>query len=89
MEWTYQIRAAARPRVLMRLAQVFDQQMVSMRRCEMLEAVDGIEISITVDISSELAERIQAKLYKQQDLLQVTLLSGRRPLPVIMEAATR
>jgi hypothetical protein len=77
MEWTYRISAAARPRVLSRVVQVFDQQLVSMRRCSLEEVRDLLELVITVDIEHDLALRIHAKLYKQLDLLQIDLVAGR------------
>ncbi len=76
MEWTYRIRAAARPRTLMRIAQVFDQQMVSMRRCLLEETGDVVEMAITVETEEALAVRIHAKLYKLLDLHQVDLVAG-------------
>jgi acetolactate synthase regulatory subunit len=80
MEWTYRISAAARPKVLMRVVQVFDQQLVAMRRCSMEEAGNLLELSITVDIEQGLAQRIHAKLYKQHDLLHIDLIAGKAPL---------
>ena len=77
MEWTYTIRAAARPRVMMRIVQVFDQQMVQMRQCLLLESGDGLDISVTIDVEEELALRIHAKLYKQEDLEHIALVAGR------------
>jgi hypothetical protein len=76
MEWTFKIGAEARPRVLMRIAQLFEQQMVAMRTCHMV-TIDGLlDIVITVDLEAELAHRIHAKLWKQFDLLRVDLFAG-------------
>jgi hypothetical protein len=63
----------------MRIAQLFEQQMVIMRTCHMV-TVDGLlDIIITVDVEAELAHRIHAKLWKQFDLLSVDLLAGVPP----------
>lgn len=75
MVWTYRICAAARPRVLMRVAQLFDQQSVPMSRCCLLRREGMLEIEIIVDVDTELAQRIHAKLYKLEDLTDVELLS--------------
>jgi hypothetical protein len=89
MEWTYTITAASRPRVMMRIAQVFDQQMVPMRQCLLLESGQGLDISITIDVEEELALRIHAKLYKQQDVENISLAAGGRPALVNQLAAVR
>lgn len=77
MEWTYKISAAARPRVLMRIVQVFDQQMVSMSRCVLVELGGTLDIVVTAEMDAELAQRIHAKLHKQMDLTSVDLIEGR------------
>ena len=79
MEWTYRISAAARPKVLMRVVQVFDQQLVTMRRCSMDEVGELLELSVTVDIEHDLAQRIHAKLYKLHGLLQIDLIAAQVP----------
>jgi acetolactate synthase regulatory subunit len=79
MEWTYRIKAEVRPRVLMRVAHVFDQQMLSMRRCVMEERSDVADLEITVDAEEELVRRVHAKLYKLLDLLEIELHPGRPP----------
>jgi hypothetical protein len=81
MEWTYRISAAARPKVLSRVVQVFDQQLVSMCRCSLEEAGELLELVVTVDIEHDLAQRIHAKLYKQLDLLHIDLVAGRLSSP--------
>ncbi len=79
MQWTYKITAASRPKVLMRVAQVFDQQLHSMSEL-MLADVDGtVTIHINVDVSADLAHRIQAKLYSQLDVRNVDLAAGSLP----------
>jgi acetolactate synthase regulatory subunit len=79
MEWTYRISAAARPKVLMRVVQVFDHQLVAMRRCSLDTAGELLELEIAVDIEQQLAQRIHAKLYKKLDLLQIDLIAGQVP----------
>ena len=74
MQWTYTILAEAKPRVLMRIAQLFEQQMVSMQSCHLLTENDRLHISIVIYAEAEMAQRIHAKLWKQIDLLGVDLL---------------
>ncbi len=73
MRWTYQITAASRPRVLMRLVQVFDQQSMTIRSLELALLDDCVVISLTVDADQELAHRVRAKLYNQTDIRDVDL----------------
>ena len=79
MEWTFKIGAEARPRVLMRIAQLFEQQMVAMHTCHMVTVDGQFDILITVEVEAELAHRIHAKLWKQFDLLTVDLIAGAPP----------
>ncbi len=76
MEWTYRISAEARPRVLGRIAQVFEQQMVPLRAFHMVTVAGLHEIAVTVDLDAELARRIHAKLWKQVDVVHVELREG-------------
>jgi len=75
MEWTYQITAASRPRVLMRLVQLFDQQSLVIRSLELALLDNRVKINLTVDTDTALAHRIQAKLYHQLDIQEVDLLA--------------
>jgi hypothetical protein len=77
MEWTYKISASIRPKVLMRVVQVFDQQSVLMRRCLLEECCEVLQIVIVAEVDEDLARRIQAKLYKLVDLLEVDLVVER------------
>ena len=76
MQWTYRIIAASRPRVLMRLVQLFDQQSLVIRSLELALLDNCVKISLTVEVERELALRIQAKLYHQIDIESVDLLAG-------------
>lgn len=76
MKWTYQITAASRPRVLMRLVQVFDQQSLAIRSLELTLLDNHVKINLTVEIEPDLARRLQAKLYLQTDIQNVDLLMG-------------
>jgi hypothetical protein len=82
MEWTYKISAAARPRVLMRIAQLFDQQLVPICVCLLEQHGTLLDIVITVEVEPELAQRIHAKLYHHVDLLSVVVVAGRLPVSV-------
>ena len=73
MQWTYQITAASRPRVLMRLVQVFDQQALIISSLQLALCDDRVKITLTVDVEPELAHRILAKLYNQTDIQTVDL----------------
>ncbi|WP_353063077.1 hypothetical protein RBB77_17535 [Tunturibacter psychrotolerans] len=75
MKWTYQITAASRPRVLMRLVQLFDQQSLVIRSLELALLDNRVRINLTVEVERELALRLQAKLYHQMDIENVDLLA--------------
>jgi hypothetical protein len=76
MQWTYQIIAASRPRVLMRLVQVFDQQFLVIRSLELALLDDRVKISLTVTAEPELAHRVRAKLYNLMDIHDVDLMDA-------------
>jgi acetolactate synthase regulatory subunit len=73
MRWTYHITAASKPRVLMRLVQVFDQQSMTISSLELALLNDSVSITLTVDADRELADRVRAKLYNQIDIRDVDL----------------
>ncbi len=75
MKWTYQISATARPRVLERVAQVFEQQMIAMQRLVLEEFQGKLAMNITVEVEEDLARRVHAKLYKQIDVLHIDLMA--------------
>jgi acetolactate synthase small subunit len=76
MEWTYQITAASRPRVLMRLVQIFEQQSLVIRSLDLALLDNLVKINLTVEVEAALAHRIQAKLYHQLDIQEVDLIAG-------------
>jgi acetolactate synthase small subunit len=76
MQWTYQITAASRPRVLMRLVQVFDQQSLVISSLKLALLDDCVRITLTVEVEPELARRLEAKLHHQIDVQTVELLAG-------------
>ena len=91
MEWTYRITAEVRPRVLMRIAQMFEQQMVSMLACHMETVGNLLDIAVTVDVDPELAHRIHAKLWKQFDLRNLELFQSggvKRPSIAVQPPST-
>ena len=73
MQWTYEITTASEPRVLMRLVQVFDQQRLTISFLNLALLEGYVKITVTVDVETELAYRIQAKLYNQIDIQSVDL----------------
>jgi acetolactate synthase small subunit len=73
MRWTYQITAASRPRVLMRLVQVFDQQALVISSLQLALLEDRVKIRLTVTAEPELAHRVRAKLCNLTDILDVDL----------------
>jgi hypothetical protein len=79
MAWTYRITAAARPRLAMRVAQIFDQQLLEPERFELIrqEAVTTIRICVSCD--EPVARRVHAKLYRLADLVRVELSDGSHP----------
>ena len=76
MAWTYRITAAARPRLAMRVAQVFDQQLLEVERFELIRKDAATTIRISVECDESVARRIHAKLYRLADLVQIDLLDG-------------
>jgi acetolactate synthase small subunit len=78
MEWTYQITAASKPRVLMRLVQLFDQQSLVIHSLQLALLENKVQIKLTVEVEAELAKRLQAKLYHQLDIQNVELLAADR-----------
>ncbi|MBB5318028.1 hypothetical protein [Tunturibacter empetritectus] len=76
MRWTFQITAASRPRVLMRLVQIFDQQSLVIRSLELVLLNNRVKINLTTEVELELARRLQAKLYHQVDIEDVELHAG-------------
>ena len=81
MQWTYQITAASRPRVLMRLVQLFDQQSLVIQTLQLALLDNRVQINIIIDTEPELAHRLQAKLYHQVDIQNVELLPNTPRLP--------
>lgn len=73
MVWTYRVTAAARPRLIMRLAQVFDQQLLEIDRMEVVRQRDVTVFRIEVHCDEYLAHRIHAKLYRMADVVHVVL----------------
>ena len=57
----------------MRLVQVFDQQRVTISSLQLALLDDHVNIALTVEVETELAYRIQAKLYSQTDIQKVDL----------------
>lgn len=76
MAWTYRITAAARPRLAMRVAQIFDQQLLEMDRFDLAREDAVTTIRISVECDESLARRIHAKLYRLADIVHVELSSG-------------
>lgn len=73
MVWTYRIKAVARPRLIMRLAQIYDQQMLEIDRMNVVREHDAAAIRIEVQCDEYLARRIHAKLYRLSDIAHVEL----------------
>ena len=73
MEWTYEITASSKPKVLMRLVQVFDQQLLTISSLHLIQSEDHVKITVTVGVETKLAYRILAKLYNQVDVQDVDL----------------
>jgi acetolactate synthase regulatory subunit len=73
MEWTYKITAAANPRVLLRVLQLFEQQRLSARSIVYTVAGGAVTILMHVHAEADHAGRIQAKLHNQHDIREVEL----------------
>ncbi len=72
MPWTYQIAAAPKPRVLARVAHLFDQQLLTISALT-LSQNEAATITLTVEVEAALAHRLHAKLLHLQDVEQVRL----------------
>src|SRR2546430_13049292 len=87
MVWTYRITAVARPRLIMRLTQIYDQQLLEIDRLNVVRERDVTAIRIEVDCDEYLAHRIHAKLYRLSDVVHVELsnaqdgIVGERDIP--------
>jgi acetolactate synthase regulatory subunit len=79
MQWTYHITAAAQPRVLARLLQLFDQQSLDLNSLIFTRAGATLAIQLTAEIEPALAHRLHAKLYNLLDVEQVRLEPNRPP----------
>jgi len=76
MVFTYRITAVARPRLIMRLAQIYDQQLLEIDRLSVVREHDVTAIRIEVACDEYLAHRIHAKLYRLSDVVHVELLNA-------------
>ncbi|QHN02309.1 hypothetical protein FTO74_02170 [Granulicella sp. WH15] len=85
MEWKFQLTAAARPRVLSRVMQLFDQQSLNVRSLVFTQTAEVIVIQALVEVEAALAQRLQAKLYRQIDLREVMLTACEERLSGIIE----
>ncbi len=77
MLWTYQISAAPKPRVLARVVQLFDQQLLTVSRLTLTQDDETVAILVTVAVEAALAHRLHAKLFHVQDIEQVHLTETR------------
>lgn len=75
MAWIYRITAAARPRLAMRVAQIFDQQLLEVEHFHLVREDAVTTIRISVDCGEPIAHRIHAKLYRLADVVRVDLTS--------------
>jgi hypothetical protein len=76
MVWTYRITAAARPRLIMRIAQIFDQQLLEIERLEVLRESNVTQMRVEVQCTEHLARRIHAKLYGTSDVIHAALANA-------------
>ena len=74
MAWCYTIQATSGQRLLMRIAQIFDQQFLIPHDLTW-KCSDTSEVEITLRVTCEepLARRVHAKLYHLNDLHHVDL----------------
>lgn len=77
MVFTYRITAVARPRLIMRVAQIYDQQLLEIDRLNVVRERDVTAIRIEVTCDEYLAHRIHAKLYRVADVVHVELSNAK------------
>ncbi|MBS1821554.1 MAG: hypothetical protein JST61_06215 [Acidobacteria bacterium] len=63
----------ARPRLIMRLAQIYDQQLLEIDRLSVVRDRDVTAVRIEVRCDEYLAHRVHAKLYRLSDIVHVEL----------------
>ena len=78
MTWTYTILAEPAPRLLMRVALIFDQQLLTLSDLSwrLNDGEGNVAITLCVRCEESLARRIHAKLLHLQDILQAKLVSA-------------
>jgi acetolactate synthase small subunit len=62
MRCTFRITTAPQPRVLARVVQLFDQQLIVLQSPALKQTEHEIRIRISADVSPALADRIRAKM---------------------------
>lgn len=62
MQWTYKIIATPQPRVLARVLQLFDQQLIVVQSLTLTQTEVEIRVRISAEIEPALAVRLHAKL---------------------------
>ena len=77
MTWTYNISAVPAARLLMRVALIFDQQLLTLSHVSwQLNEADGkVQICVRADCPPALAQRMHAKLLHLQDVCHATLIA--------------
>ena len=74
MTWCYVIHAEPGQRLLMRIAQIFDQQFLTPEELHWrATATSQVEITLYVGCEENLARRVHAKLFHLHDILGVEL----------------
>lgn len=75
MLWTYRLRCLSGPRLMMRVAQLFDQQGLNIESFSWLLDAAGefVVIELSVRCGAALAHRLQAKLLHLQDVCEADL----------------
>jgi hypothetical protein len=75
MEWTFRITASPGPRMLARVAQIFDQHLLAIQDCSLKAYDHAVEITVVALTDEAKASRIHAQLFHLVDLRDVTLSS--------------
>jgi hypothetical protein len=75
MEWTFRLTATLGPRVLARVAQIFDQHLLAIQDCTLKAYDNAVEIIVIAQTDEAKASRIQAQLSHLVDMQDVALSS--------------
>jgi acetolactate synthase regulatory subunit len=76
MTWHFELRAAHQSRMLSRVLQILESQMVSIHSVVLLQDGPDADVAFTISSQDKNPDRIQALLYRLQDVHSVRVYPG-------------